>query len=154
MTAAPVIRTARRDDLPAIVRLLADDRLGRSRERFAEPLPEAYVAAYEKIDADPDNALIVAEADGAIVGVLQLTFIPHLTYQGGTRAQIEGVRVDGGCRGRGIGRSLLERAIARSRERGCHLVQLTADKQRPDAHRFYESLGFRASHEGMKLHLT
>jgi GNAT superfamily N-acetyltransferase len=96
----------------------------------------------------------VAVDDGAIIGVLQLTFIPHLTYRGGIRAQIEGVRVDGAYRGKGIGRILFEWAIARSRDRGCHVVQLTADKQRPDAHRFYESLGFKASHEGMKLHLA
>ena len=150
---APAIRTARRDDLPAIVRLLANDMLGQSRERIAEPLPDAYVEAFEQIDADPDNALIVAEHAGAVIGVLQLTFIPHLTYQGGTRAQIEGVRVDDCYRGKGIGRILFAWAIERARARGCHLVQLTADKQRPDAHRFYESLGFRASHEGMKLHL-
>lgn len=154
MSADPAIRAARRDDLSAIVRLLADDTLGRSRETFAEPLPDAYTEAFAKIDADPDNALIVAEDDGAIIGVLQLTFIPHLTYRGGTRAQIEGVRVDGAYRGKGIGRILFEWAIARARDRGCHVVQLTADKQRPDAHRFYESLGFKASHEGMKLHLA
>jgi len=154
MTAAPTIRIARRDDLAAIVRLLADDKLGQPRERYAEPLPDAYLSAFERIDADPDNALVVAEDGEGILGVLQLTFIPHLTYQGGVRAQIEGVRVADRRRGTGVGRIMLQWAIERSRERGCHLVQLTADKQRPDAHRFYESLGFRASHEGMKLHLA
>jgi len=153
MSAAPTIRAARREDLQAIVRLLADDKLGQSRETCSEPLPDAYTDAFAAIDRDPENALIVAEDAGAIIGVLQLTFIPHLTYTGGIRAQIEGVRIDSAYRGRGVGRTLLEWAIARSREHGCHLVQLTADKQRPDAHRFYESLGFKASHEGMKLHL-
>jgi len=153
MNPEPTIRIARREDLPAIVRLLADDKLGHSRETYSEPLSDAYTDAFAAIDRDPDNALIVAEDAGAIIGVLQLTFIPHLTYTGGIRAQIEGVRVDGSYRGQGIGRILFEWAIARARARGCHLVQLTADKQRPDAHRFYESLGFKASHEGMKLHL-
>ena len=95
----------------------------------------------------------MVEDDGRVIGVLQLTFIPYLTYRGGWRALIEGVRVDRRHRSAGIGRRLFEWAIARSRERGCHLVQLTSDKQRPDAIRFYESLGFAASHEGMKLHL-
>lgn len=153
MSAAPTIRVARQADLQAIVRLLADDKLGQSRETYSEPLPDAYTDAFAAIDRDPENALIVAEEAGAIIGVLQLTFIPHLTYTGGVRAQIEGVRIDSAYRGQGIGRKLFEWAITRARARGCHLVQLTADKQRPDAHRFYETLGFKASHEGMKLHL-
>lgn len=148
------IRRARRDDLPEIVRLLADDPLGSRRERYADPLPEVYYRAFEAIDADPNNEAVVVVDDGAIIGTLQLTFIPNLSYQGGVRAHIEGVRVDDAYRGKGVGRLLFEWAIARSREGGCHLVQLTADKARPDAHRFYESLGFAASHEGMKLHLT
>lgn len=153
MTAQPTIRVARRDDLRAIVRLLADDKLGQSRETYSECLPDAYIDAFAAIERDPENALVVAEEAGAIIGVLQLTFIPHLTYTGGVRAQIEGVRIDSAYRGQGIGRVLFDWAIARARARGCHLVQLTANKQRPAAHRFYESLGFRASHEGLKLHL-
>ena len=98
--------------------------------------------------------MVVAERDGHIIGTLQLTLIPNLTYQGGVRALIEGVRVDSTMRSAGIGRILFEWAIGRAKEKGCHMVQLTADKTRPDAHRFYESLGFNASHEGMKLHLS
>jgi ribosomal protein S18 acetylase RimI-like enzyme len=154
MPSDPTIRPARPDDLPAIVRLLADDHIGQSRERYEEPLPDAYRRAFAAIEADPHNEVVVMEDDGAIIGTLQLTVIPNLSYLGGTRAQIEGVRVDGRYRGKGIGRLLLEWAVARARDEGCHLVQLTADKTRPEAHHFYESLGFAASHEGMKLHLT
>jgi GNAT superfamily N-acetyltransferase len=151
----PGFRRARADDLPAIVHLLADDPLGAKRERYASPLPESYDQAFAAIDADPNNELIVVErARGAIIGVLQLTFIPSITYQGGWRALVEGVRVAAPYRSTGIGRQLFEWAIERARQRGCHLVQLTTDKARPDAIRFYESLGFVASHEGMKLHLT
>lgn len=147
------IRAARRDDLPAIVRLLADDHLGSKRERYEDPLPEEYYRAFAAIDSDPNNEAVVVENDGAVIGTLQITFIPNLSYRGGIRAQIEGVRVDDRFRSAGIGRMLFEWAIERARGKGCHLVQLTADKTRPDAHRFYESLGFTASHEGMKLHL-
>ena len=146
-------REAKREDVRTIVFMLADDELGARRERAQDPLPRAYLDAFERIDGSSDNELTVAEREGEIVGVLQLTFIPYLTYQGGIRALIEGVRVSSQHRGRGIGRALFEWAIARARERGCHLVQLTTDKQREDARRFYESLGFEASHEGMKLHL-
>jgi GNAT superfamily N-acetyltransferase len=144
---------ATRDDLPAIVRLLADDVLGAKRERYETPLPESYLRAFEAIDADPNNELVVARMDGEVVGVLQLTFIPYLTYQGGWRALIEAVRVDSKRRSQGLGKALFEWAIDRARAQGCHLVQLTTDKARADARRFYEALGFVASHEGMKLHL-
>ena len=146
-------RRAREADVPDIVRLLADDPLGAKRERHETPLPESYARAFRAIDADPNNELVVACQDERVVGVLQLTFIPYLTYQGGWRALIEGVRVDARVRSLGLGRALFEWAIARARERGCHMVQLTTDKSRPDARRFYEALGFVASHEGMKLHL-
>lgn len=147
-------RRAVREDLPAIVRLLADDPLGSMRETDASPLPESYHAAFEAIDADPNNELVVAETAGQqVIGVLQITFIPYLTYRGGWRAQIEGVRVAATHRSSGVGRQLFLWAIERARESGCHMVQLTSDKARPDAIRFYESLGFVASHEGMKLHL-
>lgn len=149
-----VIRPAVAADLPAIVRMLADDPLGAMRERLEDPLPQSYLRAFAAIAADPDNELIVADAgDGTAVAVLQLTFTPYLTHQGAWRATVEGVRVDRRRRGSGIGRSLFEWAIARARERGCNVVQLTTDKQRPEARRFYESLGFVASHEGMKLRL-
>lgn len=145
-------RDATEADLPRIVGLLANDHLGSRRERFEEPLPACYRDAFEAIDRDPNNRLVVAEADGEVIGTLQLTFIHNMTYQGGIRAQIEGVRVDDSLRSQRIGRRLFEWAIEESRRRGCHMVQLTADKTRPDAHRFYESLGFTASHLGMKLH--
>ncbi len=147
-------RIARRGDLPAIVRMLADDALGATRERYETPLPAGYLAAFDAIDSDPNNELVVAQLDGRVVGVMQLTFIPYLTYQGRRRALIEGVRIDSTVRSRGVGRQMFEWAIERSRERGCHLLQLTTDKTRPDALRFYQSLGFVASHEGMKLQLA
>lgn len=148
-----IIRPAVAADLPAIVGLLVNDPLGRIRERDETPLPGAYEHAFAAIDADPNNDVVVAEHDGAVIGTLQITVIVNLTYQGGRRAQIEGVRVAESYRSRGIGQALFRWAIDDARARGCHLVQLTADKTRPDAHRFYESLGFTASHVGMKLHL-
>jgi len=149
-----VIRRAARDDLPAIVQLLADDRLGAAREAAVVPLPASYLTAFEAIDRDPNHRLVVAEADGRVVGVLQLTLLPYLTYQGSWRALIEGVRVASDRRSEGIGRRLIEWAIDRARDHGCRIVQLTSDKSRHEAVRFYERLGFVASHEGLKLHLT
>ena len=150
---APTFRRARADDVPDIVRLLADDPLGATRERYESPLPESYARAFRAIEQDANNELVVACRGERVVGVLQLTYIPSLIYQGGWRALIEGVRVDSDERSQGLGKTLFEWAIARARERGCHMVQLTTDKARPDAKRFYESLGFVASHEGLKLHL-
>lgn len=147
-------RSAARDDLETIVELLASDPLGARRERSVGPLPASYERAFAAIEADPHNELLVAELDGEVVGVLQLTLIPNLTYEGGWRAQIEGVRVAATGRGRGIGRAMIEKAIERAVGAGCRLVQLTTDKRRPEAVRFYESLGFQATHEGMKLWLT
>lgn len=152
--AALVIRRAVRGDVPAIVRLLADDELGRLRESADEPLPESYFAAFEAIDGDPRQELVVVERAGEVIGTLQLTFLPYLTYRGGMRAQIEAVRVDQRHRDLGIGRQLFLWAIGRAREEGCHLVQLTTNASRGDAHRFYERLGFVPSHVGMKLDLT
>jgi GNAT superfamily N-acetyltransferase len=147
------LRRAQRDDLPALVRLLADDPLGAHREVASDPLPQAYYQAFAAIDADPNNELIVASLGCAPVGMLQLTYIPYLTHQGSWRALIEGVRVDARHRSRGLGTQLFEWAIQRATERGCRLLQLTSDKQRPDAIRFYESLGFVPTHEGLKLAL-
>jgi GNAT superfamily N-acetyltransferase len=149
----PVFRRATAADLPAIVRLLAEDPLGARRERYAEPLPASYAAAFDAIDRDPNQELCVVCSQDAVVGVLQITFIPYLTYQGGWRALIEGVRIAAPMRSRGLGRMMFEWAIGRARARGCHMVQLTSDKSRPDAIRFYQALGFVASHEGMKLML-
>lgn len=151
-----VFREARDGDLPAILALLGDDPLGKYRE-LALPhdadIPAAYKTAFEAIAADPRNQLYVAEIDGAVVGCFQLTFIPGLTYQGGERATIEGVRVSQSMRGRGIGKAMIQYAIARARARGCVLVQLSTDKRRAEAQEFYHALGFVASHEGMKLKL-
>ncbi|MEV5707313.1 GNAT family N-acetyltransferase [Actinoallomurus sp. NPDC052274] len=139
-------RDATRDDVPAIVALLADDAIGAGREGDID----AYWAAFAHIDADPRNRLIVAEVDGEVAGTLQLTFIPGLSRMGTERAQIEAVRVGSAHRGRGLGHRLIDWAIDEARRRGCGLVQLTSDKRRTDAIRFYESLGFEATHEGMK----
>ena len=146
-------RLATREDVRDIVRMLADDALGAKREAYTSPLPQSYYRTFDAISADPNNELTVAVQGGRVIGVLQLTFIPYLTYRGGWRATIEGVRVDAAVRSGGVGRGLFEWAIERARARGCHMVQLTSDKARPDAIRFYEGLGFVASHEGMKLHL-
>lgn len=146
-------REAVREDLPAIVRLLADDPLGSTRESPGDELPEAYWRAFEAIDSDPNNAIIVAEIDGEIAATLQLTYIPSLTYVGGERAQIEGVRVASEYRGRGVGQALIQWVIEQARARGCRVVQLTTDRQRPNAIRFYQKMGFRPSHMGMKYPL-
>ena len=146
-------RRARAEDVPAIVHLLADDPLGRTRERDETPLPASYAQAFAAIDADANQELVVAGRGPRVVGVLQLTYLPSLTHQGSWRAQIEGVRVAAPHRGQGLGRTMIEWAIGQAREHGCGLVQLTSDKRRHDAVRFYESLGFTASHEGLKLPL-
>ena len=152
-TAEVQFRRARRDDLPRIVHMLADDPLGAERERYESPLPAGYLDAFAAIEGDPNHELVVACLNQHVIGVLQISFIPNLTYQGGWRALIEGVRVDSAVRSRGFGRAMLGWAIARARGRGCHMVQLTANKARREAKEFYESLGFVASHEGMKLEL-
>lgn len=146
-------RRATANDVSAIVAMLADDVLGAKRERFETPLPASYLRAFEEIDVDPNNELVVACLGDAVVGVLQLTFIPYLTHQGSRRALIEGVRIARSHRSAGLGTRLFEWAIQRARERQCRMLQLTTDKTRPDAKRFYEALGFVASHEGMKLTL-
>ena len=148
-----VVRDAEERDLPAIVALYADDDLGSTREQPGEPLAEEYRRGFAAVTADPRTRLVVAELDGAVVGTLQLSFLPHVVRRGGERAQVEAVRVASSSRGSGLGRALLTWAVEQARERGCVLVQLTTDAARPDAHRFYESLGFTASHVGMKLAL-
>jgi GNAT superfamily N-acetyltransferase len=146
-------RDAERSDLPQIIALLADDALGRQREiPGAIPAP-CYLAALEAIAADANQQLVVAVEGDVVVGTLQITFIPGLSRQGAWRGQIESVRVASDRRGSGLGHRLFEWAIERCRARGCSLVQLTTDKSRPDAHRFYEQLGFESSHLGYKLSL-
>lgn len=147
-------RRATAADLAAIIDLLANDPLGRAREVVSDPPGPAYVAAFEAIERDPNQLLSVGTmADGTIATCLQITFIPGLSRQGQWRGQIESVRVAETARGQGAGRRMIEWAIEECRNRGCGIVQLTSDKTRGDAIRFYESLGFIASHEGMKLGL-
>lgn len=146
-------RQATREDLPEIIRMLADDVLGSMRERYETPLPTTYVKAFEEIDEDKNNELIVAALDGAVIGTLQLTFTPSISFQGGRRCTMESVRVDEKYRGHGIGREMMLWAIERAKEKDCISMQLTTNNDRADAHRFYESLGFSKSHVGMKLRL-
>ncbi|MCG8436219.1 MAG: GNAT family N-acetyltransferase [Gammaproteobacteria bacterium] len=149
-----LLRPAEKDDIKPIVAMLADDKLGRQRENYIQPLPKEYFLAWQEIKEDVNNELVVACAEKVIVGVLQITFIPNLTYQGSKRAQIEGVRVHKAYRSKGVGKQLFEWAIHRARENNCRLVQLTTNKSRAEAKSFYESLGFVASHDGMKLDLA
>ncbi|WP_410661570.1 GNAT family N-acetyltransferase [Amycolatopsis sp. lyj-112] len=144
-----IIRPARREDVAAIVAMLADDQIGSTRDSADDLTP--YLKAFEEIDADPGEMLIVADDDGQAVGTLQLSIIPGLARKGALRGQIEAVRVRASHRGSGIGGELMAWAIEESRRRGCALVQLTSDVKREDAHRFYERLGFEASHTGFKL---
>ena len=148
------LRLARRDDVPAIVALIAADQLGATRDGVRGDADlAAYTAAFEAIDADPAHLLVVAESGGEAVGTMQLSFLPGLARRGALRAQIEAVRVAESTRGSGLGAAMMTWAVDEARRRGCALVQLTSDKSRTDAHRFYQRLGFVASHEGMKLTL-
>jgi len=146
-------RRATRADIPAIVAMLADDPLGAAREDASAPDAPAYQDAFAAIDADPNQFLAVMTDGGTVVGTLQLTLIPGLSRKGALRGQIEAVRIAAGRRGAGLGRRLFDWAIAECRARGCATVQLTTDKSRTGAHRFYDRLGFAASHIGYKLAL-
>jgi GNAT superfamily N-acetyltransferase len=146
-----MIRPARAGDVPAIVAMLADDELGAQRETPGELAP--YLAAFEIIDADPNQHLVVAEKDGEVVGCVQLTVIPGLSRRASTRSIIEAVRVAASERGSGLGSTMITWAVEESRRLGVDLVQLTSDRSRTDAHRFYERLGFVPTHLGFKLHL-
>lgn len=146
-------RDARREDVPAIIGLLAADSLGATREPTDGVVPETVWTALDAISRDPNNRLIVAEQAGRIVGCMQLTLIPGITYSGGTRLNIEGVRVAEDLRRQGIGRSMLDWAIAEARQKGVRLVQLAHHASRKNADAFYRSLGFTPSHVGMKLDL-
>lgn len=145
------VREARREDVAAIVRLLADDHLGSGREVVADPPLPGYLEAFEKVAADPRNLLAVAEDEaGQVVGTLQITFIPGLSNQGAELALIEAVRVDSGLRGQGLGAQMIEWAMDEARRRGCRHVELFTHASRVDAQRFYERLGFEKSHAGMR----
>lgn len=148
-----IFKQANRSDLAEIVALLNDDHLGQTRESQSTDISEAYFKAFELIDADPNALLVVGYDNTQVIALAQLNFIQYLTYQGGVRAQIEGVRVHRDYRGKGIGHQLFEYLIQLAKDHECHVVQLTSDKERLDALKFYEALGFKASHEGFKLHL-
>jgi ribosomal protein S18 acetylase RimI-like enzyme len=150
MSETLTFRAATAADLPAIVALIADDGLGRGREKPGLPLDQRYTAAFEAVERDPNQLLAVAERAGVVVGTLQLTFIPGVSRLGAWRGQIEAVRIAASERGSGLGQQMMQWAITECRARGCSLVQLTSDKSRDGAHRFYERLGFVASHEGFK----
>lgn len=146
-------RKAEKNDVPAIVAMIADDELGKTRENFKKPLPESYYNAFENINGDKYQELIIVENNEfEVVGTMQLSFIQYLTYQGGIRAQVEAVRIRKDHRGTGLGTKMFEWAIERAKQRKVHVLQLTTDKKRPEALNFYKKLGFIDSHEGMKLH--
>ena len=147
-----LFREATKSDLPFIIEMIADDKLGQARENYQLPLPQGYQDAFDEINEDKNQLLIVVEQNNMVIGTMQLSFIQYLTYQGGIRAQIEAVRIHKDYRGNNIGEQLFKWAINKAKERGAHLLQLTTDKQRPEALKFYEKLGFKASHEGMKIH--
>ena len=148
-----IFRRAREKDIEAIVQLLSDDVLGRTREDVSATGKDVYRKAFAAIDADPNQLLLVACEGDETVGTLQLSFIPGLARSGALRGQIEAVRIASSRRGGGIGKEMIEWAILECRRRGCRHVQLTTDKSRTDARRFYEGLGFVASHIGYKLAL-
>lgn len=147
------LRDARRDEVPLIVAMLADDAIGATRDKPVDPLPQAYYDAFDAIAASRDHRLLVAEIDGELVGSLQVTFIPGLAKVGGSKMLIQQVRVAGPRRGTGIGSEIIAAVIALARERRCKSVELTSHRSRTDAHRFYERFGFVASHVGMALAL-
>ncbi len=146
-------RLATIDDLADIIKMLVDDKLGATREKFEDIISEKYISAFNKIIADPNQELTIVELNDNKVATFHLTFIQYLTHQGGLRVQIEAVRTSSDFRGKGIGKKVFEYAIERAKQKNCILLQLTTDKQRPDAIRFYKSIGFVATHEGMKLKL-
>jgi ribosomal protein S18 acetylase RimI-like enzyme len=145
------IRRAGRDDVGAIVAMLADDPLGSGRERLEDPLPSSYFRAFEQVERDPNLQLVVAEDGGVVVGCLQLCILPGLSSQGASRGLIEDVRVASSCRSRGIGEQLVRWAVAQARAKDCKLVELLTHSTRVDAQRFYARLGFQPSHVGMTL---
>ena len=152
MTASSItIRRARRDDVGAIVAMLADDALGGPRERIEQPLPASYFTAFERVDRDENIQLVVVEEGGVVIGCLQLCILPGLSSQGASRGLIEDVRVASHLRGRGIGEQLVQWAVTEARGKGCKLVELLTHHTRVDAQRFYERLGFARSHIGMTL---
>jgi len=145
------LRPARREDVAALIAMLADDHLGRARERLEDPLPQVYYDAFARLSSDPNIQLMVAEEGGNVVGCLQLCILPGLSSQGTSRALIEDVRVASDRRSRGIGEQLVQWAVGEAKARGCKLVELLTHHTRVDAQRFYERLGFVRSHVGMTI---
>ena len=146
-------RRAKLDDLKAIVSLIADDKLGQTREQAGDEVVQSYLDAFAKIDSDPNQYLMVLENDFEVIGTCHLTLMPSLTFSGSTRLQIEAVRVNSSVRGQNLGQQMIEFAINWGFDHGATIIQLTTNKERAKALRFYEKLGFKASHEGMKLYL-
>lgn len=147
-------RQATKEDLPAIIEMIANDTLGQMRERLEDPLPKEYYSAFERINRDKNQELIVLEnSQGEVVATFQLSFLQYLTYVGGIRCLVENVHVREDQTGKGIGKHMFQWIIERAKEKNVHLIQLTSNKLRPNAIRFYESIGFKATHEGFKLHL-
>ncbi len=147
------IRKAELGDLPRIIKLLSEDILGSGRETYSDPPHKRYIDAFNDIAADKNSVLLVVCEDEEVVGNLQITFTRYLSHMGALRATVENVRVAADKRGSGIGTKLMNYAIDLARDKGCSIVQLTSDKSRKDAHRFYRRLGFESAHEGMKLSL-
>lgn len=148
-----IFRDARQEDLNRIILMIHDDDLGKSRENLSENTQSKYIKAFNAIASDENDKIVIAEHQGTPIAVAQINFIQNLTYEGGIRAQIEGVRVSKLYRSKGVGKLLFDYLISLSKSRGCHMVQLTTDKSRPDAYQFYQKLGFVNSHDGFKLHL-
>lgn len=149
-----VYRKATKEDLPAIIEMIANDALGQLRERFEDPLPNEYYSAFERINTDKNQELIVIEnSESEVVATFQLSFLQYLTYLGGIRCLVENVHVREDQTGKGIGKQMFQWIIERAKEKNVHLIQLTSNKLRPNAIRFYEGIGFKATHEGFKLHL-
>ncbi|APZ46420.1 GNAT family N-acetyltransferase [Polaribacter reichenbachii] len=154
MTKTMNFRKATEKDLAEIVKMMADDVLGKKRENFQSPLPIEYVKAFQKINIDKNQELIVLENENLeVIGTMQLTFIQYISYVGGIRAQVENVFIKANQRGLGMGKKMLEWAIKRAKEKNAHIIQLTSNKERPRAIKFYEELGFKSTHEGLKLYL-
>jgi GNAT superfamily N-acetyltransferase len=149
-----IYREAQLQDLSSLIHMLADDELGQTREDDSIPPNQNYIDAFKSISCDPNNELIVVQDEGHIVGMLQLTFIPYLSHIGSWRCLIESVRIHSAYRGKGLGTEFFQWAIERAKDKNCRMLQLTSDKQRISALRFYENLGFKASHEGFKLKLV
>jgi len=147
-------REAEEYEVPILVRMFADDKLGSKREDISEPINKSYVSAFNQIKSDPNNELIVAIHENEIIGMMQLTYIPSLGLLGSKRCVIGGVRVHSRYRGRGLGTKIIKWGIKQSECKGCKIVQITSDKQRPEAIRFYEKLGFKATHEGLRLKIN